>query len=127
MTSPYGLARKECANYQKGRCLGFPVPFPKPGLVPSPASGDPCIFKDQGNKRCGYFEQCLLAAPRYADIAEQYHTVRGGQAPRGDVRRCPDCGKPLRPRKRVCADCRERRRRAATRKAVAKHRSDVSS
>ena len=127
--APYALARRECANNDRGGCIGFPVPVPRPGkLATVGTEGEPCLLRED-DARCGYFEQCILADPRRADVAAQYHTERGKQhtAVAHDIRPCPDCGVPLPPRKRVCAGCRRVRRRAAYRKANRKRRSNDNS
>jgi hypothetical protein len=43
------------------------------------------------------------------------------------ARPCPDCGTALKPRQRVCVDCRKKRRRTAKRENARKRRAAVDS
>ncbi len=91
-----------CANYDHyyGGCL----------------FGDECLV-EQG-KRCGYFERPVLPTCEGIGLTEQVYSLyekhvgidgEGGLS-RGPVRRCPDCGAELKPRRRYCDDCQRERR-----------------
>jgi len=108
-----------CANYDHhyGGCL----------------FGETCRVLDEG-QRCGYFERAVL--PTAAQIGQRdhvyalYEQTTGAIIDRhktcrktGDVRPCPDCGASLRPRQRYCDDCSRKRKRAAARQRIRKHRN----
>ena len=84
-------------------------------------SGNVCSIRE--GQRCLHFESVVL--PTAADlglkesVCAQYRKHVGldnGELDSGTVRRCPDCGGELRPRRRYCDGCAERRRRASYRK-----------
>ncbi len=118
--------RKYCANWDASSklCVGVDG-----GTLFH--EGDCLIAKD---KRCEYFEQSVfpIANPsyRYATETAQYETLLDLylkinpnmlQAEAGNTRLC-ECGSPLKPRRRVCDKCAQKRRREAYRKAKRKGR-----
>ena len=96
----------------------------------------PCVLLD--GKRCAYFEASVLpiatrrlrmmckvetddsrVVEAYGDEHPQLRGTAIAPEPDDDghVRTCPDCGTRLPPRKRVCATCAAKRRRATYRRA----------
>lgn len=82
------------------------------------------------NKRCGYFEKCVLGPADYpyripgydyAKIFAQYADLTNAEKKKVIQRKC-DCGEPLRHRQRFCDKCRKIRSREAGRERVRKHR-----
>ena len=82
---------------------------------------DECLFADeclvQQGKRCGYFERAVLPTAEDMGLTEQVYSLYekhvgiDGGLNREPVRRCPDCGAEIKPRKRYCDDCVRKRRR----------------
>ena len=110
----------QCANYHSGNeCLM--------------ADYQPCLVL--AGKRCGYFERAVLGPPNYpyplpdwdyAKLFAQYAKATGAKTQKIRQRRC-GCGSPLARRQRMCAKCRQIRRRQTNRKSQRLHRLDVSS
>ena len=125
--TPLQLAADECANYQlDGACMG--VMIGDDLSLSGFGSGPRCLVA--AAQRCQYFEDCVMpmaamatdprrAVPLQAATAE-YRRVTGQKAP--STRPCPDCAGPCPPRKRYCPACALKRRKAATRQAVARLR-----
>ena len=88
-------------------------------------------------RRCRYFEKCILPladkdspkddhslqARRLLAREAYYQQFPEARPPDGpasrrprDARRCPDCGAPVAKRRRVCSECRRKRRRATYRR-----------
>ena len=98
-----------CANFdhQGGGCL----------------CGDVCLV--QTGQRCLHFEESVLPTAGDIGLREsvislyQKHIGLGenGELGTEPIRRCPDCGAELRPRRRYCDDCSKRRRRQSYRRA----------
>jgi len=113
---------EECAGYVGGRCIEHED------------GGGPCTVID-GRTRCPYLERCVLPiatrglrkqrlvsprddAPAVAECLRIQRRLDGRQ-----TKPCPDCGKPIPKRSRVCPTCRQRRRRATFRRSQKKQRS----
>ena len=108
----------ECSNFGQGRCL--------------PADG-PCRVTER-QEPCRYFEISVLpivwmhpahnrsgeyAAETYAEISPG---TLGGLNARRKPRTCPGCGVALPSRKRLCDDCRKKRRLHTCREAARRFR-----
>jgi len=129
-TTPLSLARAECANWHAGACLGIAleqsVRFEHGHKrIPTREPQDKCLVA--AGKACGYFEACVLPRPVFAATAAAYYGAQGRAVPNTTGRTCPDCGKPLAKRQRVCPDCRRHRRRTSSRQSQARARSAVNS
>jgi hypothetical protein len=121
------LIAGECANKMMHGCLGMPIDC----MTCTPLEG--CLVS--AGLRCSYFEKCVLPiankTPEYAGADVNYWAKLSPQAegratdaqkthpfyrplevkPAKAGRCCPDCGRPLAERKRVCELCRLKRRR----------------
>jgi len=90
--------------------------------------GDVCLV--QTGQRCHHFEKVVLATAGDIGLRESVHSQYRKHVGQGDngefgtepIRRCPDCGAKLRPRRRYCDDCVKRRRRQSYRRAREKQR-----
>ena len=102
------FVKTECANYDKHyqQCV----------------YDEPC--KVLSGKQCEYFEKAVLGPPDYkfrlpsydyGKLFAQYAKQTGAESETVEQRRC-DCGNPLKPRQRYCADCARKRRRETYRK-----------
>ena len=101
------FVKNECANYDKyQRCI----------------YGESC--KVLSGKQCGYFEKAVLGPPNYrfrlpcydyGKLFAQYAEQTKAE-PQAVKQRLCECGKSLRPRQRLCEDCKEKKRKDAYRK-----------
>jgi len=125
--SPHGLAKAECANYNGGCC------------VMRDTAADPSCMIARG-QRCGYFERCILPLAddpsptddpklqarrieaRAAYLAD--HPV--GRFTSHGRRLCPECGRPIGERRRICDICRRDHRREADRRQKRREREALS-
>jgi hypothetical protein len=124
------FVKDQCANWNdepEEECLGvdvFGVPFRQPGRCWVTA-GESCkYFKDKvlGPEDCKYPHPCFVKDPAFeARVRRQYskidHTVV-----EAEVRRCPDCGAPLGPKRRYCEKCSKKRRHKTMREYHRKYR-----
>ena len=111
------LARLECANHKMpSECI-----LRKDGCI---------VFKKE---RCAYFEKSVLPLSRLrperfpgviADYLKHHPTANLDRDSDRETRSCPDCGKLLAPRKRVCPACADLRRRKTYR--VARHAQQLT-
>jgi len=82
-----------------------------------------CLYADfclvQDDKRCNYFEQAVLPTAidlgLLGEITTAYRRHMGLEEKNLSGRKCPECGAILKPRRRFCDDCRERRNRESKR------------
>lgn len=117
--------RKTCPNYDGhyGYCRCFDDSVLVNGKLQPVQEHERCLI--QRGERCGLFEKVLLGIARqdgiYDRISGQYVQVNRAIR-RVTVRRCPDCGAELLPRRRYCDSCKERRRRKTNRENVRRHR-----
>lgn len=93
-----------------------------------------CLFGDtckvQEGQRCGQFERAVLPTAAniglneivYSQYEQQVGIAGNGLLPRGQIRRCPDCGDEVGPRQRYCQKCSKRRRRESYRRTREKQR-----
>ena len=117
--------RLTCANFD--RRYGYCYCLDDSGLAdgaPRPVQDNERCMIQQGSP-CEYFERILLPIARqhrvYEQVFEQYSKL-DKDAKRETVRRCPDCGAELWPRRRYCDFCRDKRRRKTVRQNVRRHR-----
>jgi hypothetical protein len=123
----YRMAEQHCANWCRGgTCVGVGFDIYTQRYYRITNEGDRCLLAlDQ---RCPYFEKSVLPMEKRGE--RDWPTFIGGQAFREaarlyhsvfpetvavppTTRKCPDCGKHrIGPRKRCCAECRNRRRKA---------------
>lgn len=112
---------EECAGHVNGRCIEHGD------------SGGPCTVIE-GRTRCSYLERCVLP------IATGRLRTRYAQGPRDDTpavaeyrriqerlddrqtKPCPECGRPIPTRARLCSACRKARRRDTFRRSQGKRR-----
>lgn len=127
--TPHQMAKRECANLLRdGSCLGVRAEDLGHHLGPlTPWSV--CAVAER--KPCDYFEECVLplaaSRPEYLQCPKDYyrmvqpHDWRHNERPRrptptpGTPRPCPDCGKPIGKRRRVCDNCRASRSKESAR------------
>ena len=114
--SPLQFAQQECANYDGGRCLGADVwtTTVRPLKV--------CLLHE--SKPCRYFEACVLPLanrgnPQMIQARRVYEISHSGGT---SLKSCA-CGNPLAPGKRLCQDCRVKRRKESNREAQRRGRS----
>lgn len=139
--TPTQLAIAECANYDQGRCLGVVCgadltahPFPTekgkytdrlPAVSPKPRC-------DVMEKRCGYFEECVLPladSPSFdpelrlqcAKARDQYRASHGMSQRFTNYRKC-ECGREIGRRVKYCPTCAKNIRRENKRKLMAEAR-----
>ena len=125
--TPTQLAQAECANYDRGQCLGV--------LADSLGTGHLVLAKERGacsveQKRCDYFEKCVLPmadsehpdSPDYKTARAAYRAKHGMKLVPEDIRLC-QCGEVLGKRQRVCPRCAVLRRRESYRRADTKRRN----
>jgi hypothetical protein len=128
-------------------CLAWNVPdpaTPPPITPPSNQSGlasfiahNCCNHKADGSclrrtaacnpligKRCGWFETRLipLTTQQGNTGALTHYPAPASLNPTSHARLCPDCGQPMRPRRRRCDACQKTHRKHSTRTAMAKAR-----
>lgn len=124
--TPLQMANAECPNLNNGACDGMRF---DDNLKPLPGKAlDRCLLA--ADKRCDYFEECVMPmaamvsdpakSKSYMDAADSYRILHRLS---GVTRQCPDCGRPLPYRRRLCADCTRKHRRESTRNAVQRNRS----
>ena len=124
------IAQNHCANWQTdGSCLGAVIDddLQIRRCVPKPK----CVLATLGS-RCLYFEECVAPNVRHFDgrYREQFEeTLRAyrlaANLPSACSRLCPECRRPIEPRRRFCAVCAAARRRATYRLATAKRREGI--
>ena len=131
MSSPLQLARTECANWHKGRCLGIPVRCLQSTEPPVAAPLDRCkLAAPKG--MCGYFETVVLplaqSVSKYARAAARYkRRIPKGQTPPAaivDIWEC-DCGQPMPKGRRMCDACARRNKLETKKRWKANRRSVV--
>ena len=105
--------------------------------------GDGCLLCRPGcrvlhGRRCGHFEAALLplvttypsarCLRTYPHVAAAYRKINppAADGPDPETLRTCACGSPLPPRRRFCEACARTRKREATKRAVAVHRSKLS-
>jgi len=114
------MANAECPNWNQGACSGARI---ADDLLPLPGRPlEKCALAD--GKRCEYFEACVLPmaamasdparSKSFMDAADFYRILHKMS---GIIRQCPECGRPLPVRRRVCVDCAIKRRRNTFREA----------
>ena len=119
--TPLQMANAECPNLNNGACDGMRF---DDKLKPLPGKAlDRCWLA--ADKRCDYFEECVMpmaaivSAPvkskSYINAADSYRILHRLS---GVTRQCPECGRPLPARHRLCADCVAKHRRQTTRTAM---------
>jgi hypothetical protein len=112
-----------CANYDHhyGGCFFRTVEgIPSNDLLEQEKNNCPCSVQE--GRPCHYFEEAVL--PTAADIGQQEHIYSLYESHVGKmtglqtakIRSCPDCGGELKPRRRLCDECRGRRDRDSKRK-----------
>ena len=133
------LAQAECANWDAGRCLGVvcgadlsahPLPLAKRSYSDHVPAVCPKVACDVTEKRCGYFEECVLPmadsdhpdAPGYKTARAAYRAKHGMKQTEEDIRRC-QCGEALGKRQRVCAKCLSMNRKESSRNSRIERRS----
>jgi hypothetical protein len=123
----YRMAEQHCANWCRGgTCVGvgFDIYTQRHFFITK--EGSPCLLRL--DRRCPYFELSVLPMEKrrekdwptfaqgeaFREAGRQYHLAFPETAiVEPTTRRCPDCGKHrIEPRKRCCAQCRNRRRKA---------------
>jgi hypothetical protein len=134
----YRLAEGHCMNFLRGgTCEGADT---------DPRTGRHLRWRQAGGRcllgldcRCPYFEQAILPmesrkewptplqGEAFRKAARLYHSVFPETVvTTPEVRKCPDCGKrSVEPRKRYCAECRTRRRKATDSENHRNHRKQV--
>lgn len=93
-----------------------------------PATSGACLVRV--GRRCAVFEQNILlpmqTRPEYAGAAAEYRRhlspATSAAGPRDEVGECADCGQPRPKRKRYCARCALRHKKASWRAASARRR-----
>lgn len=114
------LAREECANFShvNTQCSGLTVfnhLFREPGEC--------WIIK---NKPCEYFRECVLPMTKktgdWDKASDLYFATDVTFKPKGG-RTCPNCGKTLAPKKRLCPDCLKKKQKMDRKKRIARFRS----
>lgn len=118
--TPLQFITADCANHEPdGSCRGIMIAPDLSMRVCRPLTR--CLVAE--GKRCQYFEDCVvpladwtsdprLAASRQAAVAEYRRLTKQGQ---DLTRQCPDCGGPMKKRRRYCQECAAHRRKATFR------------
>lgn len=127
--NPHQLAKEECANYDGGGCRNIIILDDLTNHV-GPRL-ERCKLLD--GQKCRHFEDCVLHMIDYIEdekrkdklvaVAEQYFNEAKEPDTSKPQRLCPDCGAVLKPRKRYCADCAEKKRKKTRRLYIRKYRS----
>ena len=127
--TPYQFAKRECANFNNdGSCLGVkPEDLVDCGQRKLLTPRDKCVLYGTV-ERCRYFEEIILPlADKESPVDEPglqfkrmaardtYYATRGMVQKKIEQRVC-EYGALLEKRKRVCSECRARRRRETKRK-----------
>ena len=118
--TPLQMANAECPNLNNGACDGMRF---DDKLKPLPGKAlDRCLLAD--GKRCDYFEECVMPiaamvsdstkSKSYMGAADSYRILHRLS---GVTRQCPECGRPLPARKRLCADCTAKHRKETYRES----------
>lgn len=88
-------------------------------------SNQKCLIQQE--KSCEYFESILLPIAQqqgiYKKIVRQYKKI-SDSFETDDIRRCPDCGAELQYRKKLCKNCRKKRRQKTKRENQRKYRKN---
>lgn len=130
MTDLIKFVSQWCANFKADKCAGLSI-TDSGSVVRMSKPNDPCVLFSTG-ARCSYFEECVAPGVDRCDnntFAQRKYKEIGNEALRqyrlatnvasvqiNGKRKCPDCGKPLLPRKRYCVTCSETRKLSANRK-----------
>lgn len=122
------IAQRHCANWQtNGSCLGAIIE--DDGAIRRCCPKPTCVLGTPG-QRCLYFEECVAPNVRYfdGDYRKQFEEALRGyrlaaNLPSARLRLCPECQRPMEPRRRFCPVCATARRRASNREATAKRRN----
>lgn len=126
--TPLQFITSDCANHEPdGSCRGIMIAPDLSMRVCRPLTR--CLVAE--GKRCQYFEDCVapladwtsdprLAASRQAAVAEYRRLTKQGQ---DLTRQCPDCGGPMKKRRRYCQECAAHRRKATFRISQSRTRS----
>ncbi len=121
------IARRHCANWQpNGSCLGAIIDddLAIRRCCPKPK----CVLGTPG-QRCLYFEECVAPNVKHFDgdyrtqfeeALRQYRLATN--LPSARLRLCPECQRPMEPRRRFCPACAAARRRTNQRVLMAKRR-----
>jgi hypothetical protein len=123
----YKLVQEHCANWRRdGTCEGAAIGLKTGRHYRWRVACGPCLLS--ADQRCPYFENWVLPMEKrgekdwptfvqgqaFLEAVKLYRSVFPETAPPPvETRLCPDCGKrSVEPRKRYCAECRNRRRKA---------------
>ena len=127
--NPHQFAKAECANWSNDECLNVKIAADLSMTIGKPQSR--CVLI--AGQRCRYFEECVLPmaamttepvkAKSYSEAADEYRLTHQMD---GVIRQCPGCGRPLSPRRRLCAVCSQKRRKQTYRAVKARIRVKVS-
>lgn len=127
--NPHQFAKAECANWSNDECLNIKIASDLSMTIGKPIPR--CVLI--AGQRCRYFEDCVLPmaamttdpvkSKSYSEAADEYRLIHKMD---GVIRQCPDCGRPLSPRRRLCAVCSQKRRKQTYREATARNRIKVS-
>lgn len=149
--TPFQFANSYCANHEGHGCSGLGIGDDL-RTVRLWAPRDRCTVDQE---RCTYFETCVLAQVQTLDSGffrdsvrqacdlylrrlpvDQRHLAKiaiFGPGPDGTMdklvpsRKCPNCGRPLEARRRLCELCAKAKRREAYRLANSKRGSEYNS
>jgi hypothetical protein len=133
---PLEFARDECANWDKGACLGVRVgslachPKRTASGQSQTLNGHPlsahslpeCVLKQ--DQKCEYFERLVLPLanhgdPDFLDARRTYEKIHALAAMKATT--CV-CGQSRAPHKRFCVECRDKHRRKSNREAKNRER-----
>ena len=148
--TPHQLANKFCANFDSVGCAGLGILDSGQTVRLWPRRRTCTITQ----RKCAYFETCVAPHVRNMESgpsrdswmqainlylrrlpAEQRPSAKTaifGMGPDGRLedltssRKCPECGKPMEARQRLCGICAKFKQREASRLGHAKARSSVS-
>jgi len=122
------IAQNHCANWQTdGSCLGAIIDddLKIRRCVPKPK----CVLATLGS-RCLYFEECVAPNVKHFDgrYREQFEEALrayrlAANVPSACSRLCPECRRPIEPRRRFCAVCAAARRSGGERPIAWRRRS----
>lgn len=122
--TPIQFANEACSNYERGHCHGINI-LDDLRMVRFRPEGSPCLLSSA--QACRFFEQCVLPlaqrhelAKRRQEYAEAAHQYRMTSAAHGMsvTRPCPQCGRSMEPRHRLCPACARDNHLRAQRKSM---------
>ena len=124
------FVREECANHMTdGSCIGakFDDHLRHRGFTPR----SKCLVI--ADKRCQYFEECVMPLADIAEDPQHAADWRGAVAAYrrkhnlglDEGRACPGCGEKLTARKRICPACFLKARKEAARRGMRSKRQNA--